>query len=165
MLVRAANLGDCRAIGMIQLDSWRSAYAPLLPAAYLASFSYDEREMDWRSLMLDGKDWVLVAEAPDGRLVGYACTRENPDNGGPFPAELTSLHLLPAFRGQAIGRALFEAVTAQLKARGAPGLWLWVLAGNRARSFYERLGGEPAGEQHVEIGGQPLVEVAYAWKF
>jgi hypothetical protein len=56
MLIRNANLGDCRAIGRIQLDSWRSADAALLPADYLASFSYDEHEMDWRELLTETKD-------------------------------------------------------------------------------------------------------------
>jgi ribosomal protein S18 acetylase RimI-like enzyme len=152
-------------MGRIKLESWRSAYAVLLPADYLVSFSYDEREMDWRELLTETQDWVLVAETDEGQLVGYACVREDSTNGGPYPAELTSLHLLPAFRGQALGRELFDAVVARLRAGGLAGLWLWVLEGNRARSFYERLGGVLTGRQRKDIGGQGMVEVSYVWTF
>jgi hypothetical protein len=44
-------------------------------------------------------------------------------------------------------------------------VWLWVLEGNRARSFYERLGGVLTGRQRKDIGGQAMVEVSYVWKF
>ena len=40
----------------------------------------------------------------------------------------------------------------------------WVLAENSARRFYERLGGEPAGESMVTIAGARLREVAYVWR-
>jgi hypothetical protein len=42
-------------------------------------------------------------------------------------------------------------------------LLLWVLAENLSRTFYERLGGRPVDEKTVNIGGVPLIEVAYGW--
>jgi hypothetical protein len=41
---------------------------------------------------------------------------------------------------------------------------VWVLADNAARCFYERLGGEPAGESMVARAGVRLRELAYLWR-
>jgi hypothetical protein len=40
---------------------------------------------------------------------------------------------------------------------------VWVLALNPSRKFYEALGGQSIGEQEIERGGRPLVEIAYGW--
>jgi hypothetical protein len=47
---------------------------------------------------------------------------------------------------------------------GRSGMVVWVLADNPARRFYERLGGKPAGEQRLRVGGSPVVERAYVWQ-
>ncbi len=43
---------------------------------------------------------------------------------------------------------------------GCRSLMLWVLEGNPARSFYERMGGRLLDAQQM---GQGAVEVAYSW--
>jgi ribosomal protein S18 acetylase RimI-like enzyme len=44
-------------------------------------------------------------------------------------------------------------------------MYLGVLEENHpARKFYERLGGELAGKQPIELGDSRLTEVAYSWK-
>jgi hypothetical protein len=40
----------------------------------------------------------------------------------------------------------------------------WVLADNPSRRFYERLGGEPAGESSVALAGAKLRELAFVWR-
>ena len=74
------------------------------------------------------------------------------------------MYLLQSFHRQGIGRQLFKAAAAELRQRGLDSLLVWVLAGNPARAFYEAMGGKYLCEKNVEIGGQPLVEVAYGWQ-
>lgn len=164
MRIRKADVSDSAAIAKVQLDSWRSAFAGMLPDDYLAHFTYEEREQDWQELFAESDDFVYVAENDVGEVVGFACTRPETDPDAAYQAELTSLHLLPAYRGQGIGQQLFEAVVAHLRRQGVGSMWLWVLAQNRARRFYERLGGRLVDEQVKEIGGAQVVEVAYAWR-
>lgn len=40
---------------------------------------------------------------------------------------------------------------------------VWVLVDNPACQFYAALGGNPVHEKEIEIGGKPLIEVAYGW--
>ena len=46
---------------------------------------------------------------------------------------------------------------------GLFGFYLWVLKANRARLFYEALGGEVVAEKTERLGGHPFGEIAYAW--
>ena len=61
------------------------------------------------------------------------------------------------------GRLLVTQVAHDLASRGYRSLVIWVLKDNPARRFYERLGGRLAAEKVVEIGGRPLLDVAYVW--
>jgi hypothetical protein len=53
-----------------------------------------------------------------------------------------------------------------MQASGCRSLGLWVLDGNPACQFYERLGGKPNGEQFFEIEELNLRrrEVGYRWE-
>jgi hypothetical protein len=46
---------------------------------------------------------------------------------------------------------------------GLFGFYLWVLKANRARLFYEALGGEVVGERNERLGRHDFAEVAYGW--
>jgi hypothetical protein len=56
-----------------------------------------------------------------------------------------------------------SAAVEHLKRQGITSLLIWVLAENRSRAFYERLGGKLVGEKTVEVGGREVLEVAYSW--
>ena len=44
------------------------------------------------------------------------------------------------------------------------GLFLWVLRANRARMFYEALGGEALAEKVERLGNHDFAEIAYGWR-
>ena len=50
-----------------------------------------------------------------------------------------------------------------MRRRGFDTMLVWVLKDNPCRAFYVRLGGVPAGEKEIEIGGKKLIEAAYGW--
>jgi ribosomal protein S18 acetylase RimI-like enzyme len=57
-----------------------------------------------------------------------------------YPAHL-HVDLLPAYQRAGHGRALMDALTAELRSRGVPALHLCMLTENRAaRAFYDRIG-------------------------
>lgn len=165
--IRAAQLSDSRAIGKVQVDSWRSAYRDIMPAAYLAKFTDDEQEADWREILsAEPKPLVLVAETDVGEIVGFAYGVPEGIEG--YQSELSILHLSPNYRGQGIGRQLFAEIAKWLRAMGCQSLFVWTLKDNApARRFYERLGGQLFSEKTSEIGkddiGFFVTDVGYGW--
>ena len=162
--VRAAWARDARGIARAHVDSWRDTYAGIIPAAYLASLSYEKQTREWQGHLARPGNATLVAESELHGVVGFA-------NGGPertghssrFFSEVYVLYLLRAYQRQGIGRDLMMAFAAEIMKIGLRSMLVWVLAENPSRAFYEALGGELVGEKPVGVGGARLTEVAYGW--
>ncbi len=167
MNIRKADLKDCAGIARVQVDSYRTAYAPIFPQEYLDHFTYEEQEGDWRRLLAADEPgtvlYVAVTEADE--VIGYALgapSQEMP----PYESELIALHVRKAHQGQNIGRGLVAAVSRTLADQGCRSLFLWVLADNPARAFYETLGGTLIGTKPWENNadfGRDIHEMAYGW--
>jgi len=56
-----------------------------------------------------------------------------------------------------------RAVVEKLGRSGIASMLVWVLVDNPAYQFYAALGGKRVHEKELEIGGKPLIEVAYSW--
>src|SRR3954468_3449557 len=160
LVVRRARPADAAEIARVQVQSWREAYTGIIPQAYLDQLSVSSHERQWRRTLGSGT-WAFVAEW-ERKLVGFASgglSRVRRD----IPGEIDVLYVLRAFQGRAIGRALFDPCHYELARCGHHGLLVWVLADNPARRFYQRLGGELAGESEVTLAGAKLREVAFVW--
>lgn len=77
-----------------------------------------------------------VAEAPDGRLVGFSIV-------SPEQSLLRAIYVHPASTGSGIGRHLLERVQAECTALGVAELWL--NASYNSEAFYLRCGYETVG--------------------
>lgn len=166
--IRAATAADLDGVGRVQLASWRTMWVGIAPPGYLDQFSDAERAAGWHDLLAEQPDqFVYVAVTPAGEVVGYACCDPDSNSDPAYPAELTTMHVLLAYRNQGIGRRLVGAVVAHLQAQGASALMLWTLAANGgARRFYERLGGQPLGSHIIPLNEEETVtvaEVSYGW--
>jgi len=159
--IRRATLEDSAGLARVQVDSYRAAYAGILPASYLSHFTYEEQAQDWRAWLCSETEEVLtLAETDTGEIVGYALARPSAGEMLPYSSELVALHVQRAFQGQGVGKQLFKAIAEQLQQKGCSSLMVWVLEANPARKFYEQLGGQLLGAQKVTEGA---LEVAYGW--
>lgn len=166
MRVRLATTQDAAGLAHVQITSYRTAYAPILPASFLAQFLPEEQTQDWHDLLsADNDEIVCVAEAQDGEIVGYALGRPRASGGVQYQyaSELVAMHVLPSRQRHGIGRQLFAAMATHVKQQGCTSLAVWVLAANTARAFYEQLGGELVSWQRLDIDGAEIEEVAYGW--
>src|ERR687884_288174 len=97
--IREATVEDSDALARVQLGSWRTAYADLLPADYLAHFTHAEQAQDWRDMLSDEThDLLYVAESAAGELVGYALGRGQAGWDRPYTSELVALHVLRPYQ-------------------------------------------------------------------
>jgi ribosomal protein S18 acetylase RimI-like enzyme len=167
-MIRPAVPSDCAGLARVQVDSYRSAYAGLLPADYLAHFTYEEQEQDWRDLLAaDPAPVLFVAQLDAGEMAGYALGSSMQTDVPGYTAELVALHVRQPARGQGLGRQLVQAIAQHLRGLGCTSLVLWVLAGNQpARSFYEKLGGKLVAKRMIDlgVGDFSTEELAYRWE-
>jgi ribosomal protein S18 acetylase RimI-like enzyme len=167
MRIRAATDHDAQAIGHVHVEVWRFAYRDILPEAYLASLSPEERAGQWHSLLKDPASstrFVLVVVNERDDVVGFAAAGPQRSDEPEYQGELYALYVLPLHQRRGLGRALVRAVAHWLLAGGMSSMSLWVLESNAsARRFYERLGGSMARDRPIAIGGVTLTEVAYDW--
>lgn len=75
-----------------------------------------------------------------------------------------AVYILKEYQRRGVGRSITRRVAAWLRESGYSSMVAWVLKGNPAAVFYSRLGGQPAGEKIVEIGGNEYLESAYGWQ-
>lgn len=164
--LRPALVTDAGAIARVHVTAWWETYAGLIPSADLARLSVESRARFWRG-WLDDPPWsstlLLVEDGVMGVLGFGVC---GPERAGvpAYRGEFQAIYLVRAGQGRGLGRSLMVALAAALLAQDMPSASVWVLRDNTpARRFYERLGGQPAGERTLELGEAALDEVSYGW--
>ncbi len=168
--LRPARPGDAAAIARVHVETWRAAYAGIVPDAYLVSMTAAKQALQWNHTIrrAAAPEAVLAAESPElpgGRIVGFgSCgSARGQSASGPGSGEIFSLYVAPDWQGQGIGRLLLEALFARLHGGGLNQALVWVLSGNPARFFYEALGGRRVAERKERFAGVDLAEAGYAW--
>ena len=163
--LRKAEPEDATALAHIQVTSWRSAFRNIASDDYLDHMVSEQNQAeDWKEILADAEQVVFIAEKQD-KLVGYAWAHREEDESIKWDSELISMHILPEYKRQGIGKKLFGVVASKLKEQGCKSVYLWVLEENHpSRKFYEVLAGQLAGKHQIILGDRELSEVAYGWK-
>jgi hypothetical protein len=172
--IRRARPADADAIGEAHVAVWRSTYAGILPADYLAAMSAPRQSAQWRRLLAVPAPghavFVAVATGADSpehdgapRVVGFA-SGGRARSGVREAGEIETLYLLEDWRERGVGRRLMRALAAHLNAIGCRSVMLWVLKDNPARWFYQRLGGRPVAEQIIRFAGAPVMQIGLLWE-
>lgn len=159
--IRKAEAADGAAIAHVQVATWRTTYAGIVPQAFLDSLDETSRAAEWAKQLTCDLD-ILVAEL-GGAVVGFIC-------GGPVrepiddcDAELYAIYLLRSAQRSGIGTELIGALAAALARRGFSSMGVWVLEKNPFKQFYIGRGARYVRSKEMEIGGAMLAEEAYAW--
>ena len=163
--VRPARPADATAIGEVHVAVWRSAYPGILPDAYLAGLSA-ARQAAYYERAIRGRGLVYVAEGAS-RIVGFATAGRGRWTDGlgrcPGEGEIETLYVLDDWRDNGLGRAMLRAAATGLAEAGCRSVFLWVLADNPSRWFYERLGGRMVARAMIGVGGRAVAQTAIAW--
>ena len=138
-----ATPADADLLAAMQADSWRHAYAGLIPAEHLEKNAPAERLATWRARMLEEAEAPLEATIlrVDGHPAGFSCLMPLAEPG--YGIYLDNLHVMPKFHGHGFGKLLMRHCATRVASEwpGKP-LFLYVLDGNtQARAFYQRLAG------------------------
>ena len=163
--VHTATANDVPEIIRIHRETWRLAYAQLLPEDVLSTLDTDEA---WSLAVQSGA--VLVATEGEW-TVGFVVASKAPeeevakaDGSLPDDAATTALlHVLtePRWGRRGHGTRLVAEACRQLANAGATRGIAWIPEADKAsRNFYERLGWTGDGTvRTLDAGGRPLREV------
>jgi len=160
--VRPATLRDAKTIAEIQVNTWQTAYAGLVPADHLISLSVDKQQAMWREAIQYSEPQVLVAL--DGNaIVGFAgFDRSRDPKTKPTTGEIWAMYAAPDYWGEGVGLALWDGCREGLIDEGCTEVTLWVLLRNeRALRFYDLAGfkREMATAKTVAMGSGKVEEV------
>jgi ribosomal protein S18 acetylase RimI-like enzyme len=160
--VRHATTADADAIGRVQVETWRIAYADLLPQETIDSFDVSARQAMWREGLgrIARPGSATFVALVDDEVVGFATVGASHSEDG--AGELYAIYVDPAYWGHGAGRALIERSEASLRESGFPNALLWVIEGNeRAERFYRDAGWERDGEEKDVFQGATVTELRY----
>ncbi|NGO77676.1 GNAT family N-acetyltransferase [Streptomyces sp. YC504] len=162
-MIRTGARDDAEPIAALHAESWRTAYAGIMPDDFLNGPLDEDRLALWRG-RLSGPEpgaALFVAEE-DGVITGFVYLLPRPDGR----LLLDNLHARPGRTGTGIGSRLLRHAFAWAAAEHpARALYLEVLRANtRAVSFYERHGAVRTGARVcVFEQGFELPEFEYSW--
>ena len=158
---------DARTMAEVHVASWKSTYLGIFPEALLKGLSVENRECSWRdSLTTHAPPSVTTLVGCDarGKVVAFVTGGKERTGQLGCDAEIYAVYLLQEAQRKGLGTLLVRHFVHELDARGFGSMAVWVLALNPSRRFYECLGGNVIGQQQIERGGQPFIEVAYGWQ-
>ena len=164
--IRKATPADAPAIAAVHVESWKTTYEGIVPAAYLAQLSVSEKEQLWQRGLTQPKHSIFVVEE-EGNVCGFISGGKNRATQGKeaeYEGEIYAIYLLKEAQGKGYGTKLVKALVDDFLRERIHSMVVWVLADNPSRRFYERLGGKKIAEEVIDIGGKKLAEWCYGWK-
>ena len=163
---RVATVDDVVDIARIRMTGWQSAYAGIVPAEVLDSFTLEDKIVEgerWFAQLDAAAEVALVAEDEAG-VRGWAVAGTARDDNAPRASgELRAIYVDPASWGRGCGRALLGTAETWLAEAGFASAYLWTFEANGlARAFYEHCGWAADGTRRdIDIRG-PIPELRYA---
>jgi GNAT superfamily N-acetyltransferase len=165
--VRPGIFSDIDPLSKSYAEAWRSTYEGLAPDVFARGMTPEAAKQIFQE-SLESKDWAYylhVAEAEDGRIVGFVDggkERSHPEQG---IGELYAIYLLKEFQRQGIGRKLFAEAIKSLAGAGMNSMVLWVLEKSPNHDFYRSMGGKlQPGLKTLDVAQHKIQLVSYFWE-
>ena len=172
--VRAATPDDVNEIIRIQADTWRTAYAELIPEAAVQRLSGPAARQAWTAAINAGHGHHVFVATEGEWTVGFCAAgpaepvtpdtvpdQEEPLGDGAGNGQLAALLVEPRWGRRGHGGRLFEAATAALREDGLEVGSAWVPERDVAsRAFYARRSWDADGLVRVlDAGDRELREL------
>ena len=163
--LRPGAYEDAADIAQVHVETWRDAYAGVLPTDMLVGMSVSRQTGYWRSALLRRRrnESISLALVNDA-VVGFGTC-------GPARApvdvptgEVQMLYVLQDYQELGLGRGLLRALFASLRRHGMTRAMIWVVAQNPARFFYEAMGGTADAERTERLWHTDVTTVGYVWE-
>lgn len=151
ILARDATAADIPALAELHVTTWNATYRTSRgPSVAL-------RTRQWTEIFskTPRRDFVVVLENRDGRLIGFAAGRPHE---GEFQGQLSKIYLRWEYHGLGLGRRLMQETARRFLERGIESFILFAERSNPTIGFYDHIGGERL------LDDRGLFIGAYAWR-
>jgi GNAT superfamily N-acetyltransferase len=166
---RPAEPSDADELARIQLSTWRTAYASLLPPDVLAGLDTATVALQWREAIEHGQvfvategDWLVgFTSAGPAPVAESADAKGNPPEDAAAVALIGTLLVEPRWGRRGHGGRLLAAAGAALRKAGRTRGIAWIPEADQASlGFYRRAGWQPDGTvRTLDAAGRPLREI------
>ena len=184
--VRLARPDDAVAVARIQLSTWRTAYAAVIPASVLDALGEDDAAVQWRSAIVEpptplhrvlvafegevAVGFAAIGPAVPEDLVGPGHESEALPASGAWNRDALAVSTLlvePRWGRRGHGSRLLAAVADVAREDGFTRALAWVLDADAAtRKFLESAGWAPDGVGRVlDMDGTDVDEIRLVTKF
>jgi GNAT superfamily N-acetyltransferase len=160
--IKEWTLIDSLAIASVHVKSWQTTYRGIISDDYLDDLDASERTKKWEKILSDPNQKVFVTLEWE-KIVWFA-TCDKSEEFDWYDSTISSIYLLKEYQGKGIWRKLFNNCLSHLQQLGCHSMYIWVLADNPAKNFYEKMGGEYMDRKKIEIGNEIHIESLYGWK-
>jgi len=163
--VRPARAGDAQDLARVQVASWRSGFAGVVPSGLLAELTSEEALGVWRDRWREAianpptsrhRVLVAVSDSATREVVGLASAgpATDADRWPGTDAEIYEFRVAPDRTGQGHGGRLLHAAADTLGSDGFHTVSIWVLARDSAlMHFLESAGWAPDGARgELDVG-------------
>ena len=159
--VRRAVEADVDALVRIQSDTWRAAYAGLIPAEALARLTTPAARDAWRNAVRAGGGHHVLVAAEGNWTVGFCAAVYYGGEDGAAIAEVSTLLVEPRWGRRGHGGRLLAAAAEVLARQGAHTGWTWIAEADAvSRAFYAHAGWEADGAvRGLDTGAGTLREI------
>lgn len=165
MRVRKAQIHDAAEIARVNVDTWRSGYRGIITDDFLASLSYEDRELHFKEFIIqdDTIAFAYIAEDEQEGIIGFTIGGKEREGIWPQAGEVYALYVSESWQKQGVGRMLLRVAADFLVKAGISSLMLWTLEAGSATDFYTRLDGKLITTKVFTVAGVDTFLVAYGW--
>ncbi len=164
ILIREAKDEDAQEFCALRIQAWHESYQDIIDSKTLESLDLEEDIARYRAASLTNPQnqvsrYVAVIE---DKIAGFIIVGPERIKPSPSKGEVYALYVLHEFKGQGIGKALWQHGTQILLKRDLTPFGVWVFKENKeARKFYAAIGGHLSFERTIDIEDHPHKEVRY----
>lgn len=156
--IRLAHITDADSITRINIDTWRSNYAGIVPDEHLDSLLYNIEA--YQRTINNPNNIVYVAEY-NSVVVGYICSGIDTAPDAVASSKLRMAYVKKKYQNQGIGKKLFLKITEHLYKSGYNTLSANTFSAANSNFFYSALGGKICKKTVESIGGTDIDTTTY----
>lgn len=167
--IEKASKADAAKIAAVNMQSWRETYPGIMPQSILDNLKLESFLTHWEKV-ISAEGCLLVVKMGDD-VIGFAaggvnCPREGCETNmaNACESELGAMYLLADYHKMGIGKALFNAFAAEMRASGYRSMVLWVAKKNPACDFYRSTGGKEIDAKITTVCGVGIPVIAYCYE-